>query len=279
MKQAYGDSQTRPVAGSRTCLRYDALVEDLRRLGVRQGQNLLVHTSLQTLGWVEGGAASVVAALREVLGPHGTIVVPTSTADNSNSSRTHLAGVQGMSRRHRRDFLREMPPFNRELSPSTGMGAVAEHVRTSPGAVRSAHPQTSFAAIGPLARHFMDDHAMDCHLGERSPLARLHSVNAHILMLGVGYDSCTALHLAEYRYTMNPPTRRYRCVIERAGQATWWSYQDVVLDDRDFTALGKALDDTPYVVRGAVGAADSRLLPLAQTVDFAAEWLAVQRNP
>ena len=74
--------------------------------------------------------------------------------------------------------------------------------------MRSAHPQTSFAALGPKARELMNDHAVDCHLGECSPLGRLYEEGAWILLLGVGYATCSAFHLAEYRYTPNPPTRR-----------------------------------------------------------------------
>jgi aminoglycoside 3-N-acetyltransferase len=157
------------------------------------------------------------------------------------------------------------------------MGALAEHVRTAPGARRSAHPQTSFAALGPAAGRITGGHAAGCHLGEHSPLARLYETGADILLLGVGYESCTAFHLAEYRYTDVPPTRRYRCVIEQDGRPAWWSYQDVDLDDGDFSELGEALERSRPVRTGRVGAAEARLIPLRTAVDFAVDWLAVHR--
>jgi aminoglycoside 3-N-acetyltransferase len=256
----------------------DDVAGGLRALGLGAGETLLVHASMRRVGRIDGGVAALAGALADVLGPDGTIVVPTATADNSDTSRVHLARTEAMTAAQRRRYLDAMPAFDPARTPSTGMGIFAEHIRLSAGALRSRHPQMSFAALGRQAKVVIDGHAMDCHLGEESPLARMYDLDARILMLGTGYDTCTALHLAEYRYTADPPTRDYRCVIEQRGESRWWTYQDVVLDDRDFPALGAAFDRTPYVRRGRVGSADARLVSLRQLVDFAAGWLAATRK-
>ncbi|WP_240809995.1 aminoglycoside N(3)-acetyltransferase [Actinomadura sp. WMMA1423] len=266
-------SEDHPAAVGRA-----ALADDLRALGVRPGSAVLVHASLRSVGPVEGGAATVAGALGEVLGPEGTIVVPTATAENSDSSRAYLERTRGMSSAERERFNRSMPAFDLASTPSTGMGVLAEHIRTSPGACRSGHPQTSFAALGAEAAHMTAAHAPDCHYGERSPLAKLYEAEADILLIGVGYDRCTALHLAEYRYRPAPPTRTYRCVIERGGRPVWWEYEDVVLDDGDFAALGRALDRTRHVVKGRVGRAGSCRVPVRAAVEFACAWLADTRG-
>jgi aminoglycoside 3-N-acetyltransferase len=259
-----------------------SLAADLHALGIEPGESILVHASLRAIGGtagVQGGASAVAGALSDVLGPQGTIVVYTATMDNSRTSHTHLASVWGMSKARRRRHRRQkMPGYDKKTTRSTGMGVLAEQVRTSRGAKRSAHPQTSFAAIGPAATQLVEGHAPDCHLGERSPLARLYDAGARILLLGVGYDRCTALHLAEYRYTTDPPTRLYRCVIIRDGKSKWWSYQDVVLDDRDFAAIGSVVDQQRYVMKGLVGCADSRLIPMREAVNLATGWLAATRK-
>ncbi|WP_433225038.1 aminoglycoside N(3)-acetyltransferase [Microtetraspora malaysiensis] len=256
----------------------DRLHRDLRSLGVRAGRTLLVHASLRSIGPVPGGAASVVAVLRDVLGPAGTLVVPTGTADNSDTSPLHLRAIQGMTSEEVARFRAAMPAFDPDTTPSTGMGRIAEEVRTTPGAVRSAHPQTSFAAVGRLASSLMGGHAPDCHLGESSPLARLYEAGASVLLLGVGFDRCTAFHLAEYRYTATPPRRLYRCVVNFGRGQQWWEYEDVVLDDSDMDRLGADFDSTGTVRHGRVGRAHAFLFPMAAAVDFAAEWFFRHRS-
>jgi aminoglycoside 3-N-acetyltransferase len=255
----------------------ESLARDLRSLGVTPGRTLLVHASLRQIGWVSGGADDVVAALRQVLGRDATLVVPTSTADNSDTTRVYQARTAGMTADEIKRYRDGMQPFTLER-PSVGMGRIAECVRTAPGAVRSEHPQTSFAALGPQAEMLMTGHRLDCHLGESSPLARLYEAEAWVLLMGVGYDACTCFHLAEYRYTPSPPRQDYGCVIDDEGRRQWWRYEDVVLDDRDFAVLGAAFDQTGHVIRGHVGQAQCLLTPITAAVDFATEWLQEHRT-
>jgi aminoglycoside 3-N-acetyltransferase len=254
-----------------------SLAADLRRLGLQAGDVVLVHAATRRIGPVPGGAAGVAAALADVIGTEGTLVVPTHTAANSDTSSLHLAQIAGLTPRQIWRFRARMPPFDPVTTPSTGMGRLAEHVRTSPGAIRSAHPQTSFAALGPLADKLMSGHRLSCHLGEFSPLARLYEVDARILLLGVGYDVCTAFHLAEYRYRASPPRREYRCVVAEGGRRRWCRYEDVVLDDRDFGQIGADLEQAGVAATERVGAAECRLLSLAPAVDFAVAWLRRHR--
>ena len=72
----------------------EGLVADLRALGVRRGQHLLVHSSLRSIGPVEGGVDAVLGALCEVAGPAATIVVPTHTSGNSRSSTVFRAATE-----------------------------------------------------------------------------------------------------------------------------------------------------------------------------------------
>ncbi|MEV7384481.1 AAC(3) family N-acetyltransferase [Streptomyces sp. NPDC091215] len=256
-----------------------ALRAGLEALGVRGGDTLLVHAAVRRTG---APPDLVLAALLELLGPHGTLVVPAFTAGNSDTSRTYRARTRGMTRRQRAAYRRHMPAFDPGSTPSEGMGALAEAVRRSPGAARSTHPQTSFAAVGRRAAELLAGHAEDCHLGERSPLARLYSAGAHVLLLGVGYDVCSAFHLAEYR-AEDTPWREYSCAVLRDGERHWISYKDIELDDGDFAALGAAFEAEdagragPVVRHGSLGGAGTRLFPLVTAVDFAGRWLAENR--
>lgn len=268
--------QSERVARHPETVTRERLAADLRALGVRPGQTLLVHASLRRIGWVRAGARTVVAALTDVLGPDGTLVASAGTPENSLTSRAFREQTKGLLPRHVSGYLERMLAFDPKVTP-TSAGAVAEAVRTTPGAVRSDHPQSSFAAIGGDAGELMAGHRVTCHLGEDSPLAKLYQRDASILLLGVGYRSCTAFHLAEYRYTKNPPMREYSCLVMEEGISRWMRYKDVVLDDHEFKSIGKDLEEKITVNIGTVGKAASRLLPLRHAVDFATDWLGEHR--
>lgn len=261
-----------------TVMTRERLAADLRVLGVRPGQTILVHASLRRMGWVDGGAPTVVAALREALGPRGTLVAGAGTPENSLTSRAHHAMTDGLTPAQAVGFRGRMPPFDPQRTP-TRNGAVAEAVRTTPGAARSDHPQSSFAAVGYRGRQLMSGHRLTCHYGEDSPLAKLYRQDASVLLIGVGFSVCTAFHLAEYRYAECPPRQTYSCVVRARGKRRWLTYQDVVLDDSEFEIIGKYFDEDARLPVGNVGDAPARLIRLRQAVDFAAQWMANYRFP
>lgn len=272
-------SQENPTESVHRLVTRERLVRDLGRLGVKPGQTLLVHASIRRIGLVDGGAQTVVTALRDAVGKAGNIVVPTGTAENSVTSRSHKALIAKMTEDEVRAFRRNMPGFYKDATPST-TGALGEALRTVTGAVRSDHPQSSFAAIGPEAEYLMADHHPDCHLGEYSPLAKLYKMAASVLLLGVGYNACSAFHLAEYRYIDSPPNRIYSCAVIKNGRTRWIGYIDVVLDDQDFGLIGQdlELEHEDLVKRRNVGNASSRLIPMVLAVDHAQNWMARHRT-
>lgn len=259
----------------------ETLVEDLGRLGVAEGDIVLMHSSLRRIGPVVGGAGSVVRALLDVLGPRGTLVAPTFTANNSNPSRWEHTGVGSVPADRWPGIRASMPPFDPETTPSFKVGVITETIRTWPGAIRSAHPQTSFAAIGAAAEELMAAHPNDCHLGPESPLGALARSNAKILLLGVSFAICTAFHLAEYLVGFIPQ-RDYECVIKYRGGRQWYRYRDVCLDDSDFERLGRDFEGSragTCVRQGPVGDAPGRLFSMPDAVDFARAWMSDNRSP
>ncbi|MFG1669407.1 aminoglycoside N(3)-acetyltransferase [Streptomyces sp. Y7] len=257
-----------------------SLAEDLVTLGLRPGATVLAHASLRRVGF---GPDMALDALRDVLGPEGTLVVPTFTAGNSDTSPAYRDRIRNMTTDQIKALHKEMPPFDPDRTPSEGMGQLAEAVRRTEGRVRSTHPQTSFAAVGARAEELLAGHDGACHLGESSPLGRLYEAGAQVLLMGVGFEVCSAFHLAEYRVP-DPPRRRYRCVVGQGGVGRWIGYEDVDLDDRDFGALGAdfekgdAARPDPVVHGGRVGDAYARLFPLDEAVDFATQWLSGNRS-
>jgi len=150
--------------------------EDLARLGVSQGMLLTVHSSLSSIGHVEGGAEAVIDAFLAVLGPSGTLMAPTFTYCFKNENGS--------------------PVFDPENTPSL-TGRISETLRRRPGSVRSLHPTHSVAALGPLAEKLTSGHMSSTPFGLNSPFHHLAKNDGWILLLGCGHDTNSFIHVIE----------------------------------------------------------------------------------
>jgi len=254
----------------------ESLARDLAALGVRPGMVLLVHSSLSALGWVVGGAPAVVETLTQALGPDGTLVMPTHSSDLSDPAGWVAPPVPAAWHAHLRQH---MPAFDMATTTTWTMGAIPESFRTHPGVLRSAHPRQSFAARGKQAHAITADHALDCAMGERSPLARLYDLDGRVLLLGVGHDRNTSLHLAEHRATFAAKKSvPFGSPILLDGARRWLVVEDLDFDDSDFADIGDAFErETGEVTVGQVGYGTGRLMRQRALVDFGANWMTANR--
>lgn len=222
------------------------LVDDLRALGLQDGDVVLVHSSLSGLGWVEGGAATVIDALVEAVGPGGTVLFPTLTGTEQDGP--------------------EHPPTIELARTPCWTGMIPETARRRPEAVRSVHPTHSVSAIGARADAYATGHeASRTPCDARSPYARLMDEGGKILLLGgVTHESNTTLHaleeMAEVPYHLQdeetdgivilPDGRR---VVVRTLLHLWrW--------EREFTKVGPYLEQAGVSITGPVGASASTLV-------------------
>jgi aminoglycoside 3-N-acetyltransferase len=265
--------ERRSIEASEAPITDERLAADLRALGVRPGGVLLVHASVTALGWVCGGAQAVALALRTALGPEGTLVVPTHSNNNSDPSEW---GNPPVPEAWWPVIRAEMPAYDAAVTPSL-LGALTNVVRTWPGALRSAHPHYSFAALGPAAAEVTDGHELTSGLGERSPLARVHDLDGDILLLGVGHESNTSMHLAEYRVARPRFAANGAAVATPSGRE-WATWEDVLPDEDDFAAIGDAFDATGAVRVGPTGIGKSRLMNQRELVAFTVRWMDEHRS-
>ena len=229
----------------------ERLARDLRDLGITSGATLMVHSSLSAIGWVEGGASAVVRALIEALGEDGTLAMPAATPQCAVPEPVTV--------------------FEAEKTP-TKMGAIAEAFRTWPRTLRSSHPLDSVCARGPLAAELTSVHPLAFSEGPGTPFGRIHDWDGTILLLGVGFNRCTALHYAE---TVSKKRRTAATRFPRIenGETAWLEVLNVADDnDRHFPIIGERYVAAGRAVYGNVGEAASSLFPMRDLVDFAVDY-------
>ena len=267
-------SETNAIGKANAPRTRQSLAADLRLLGLEAGVTVLVHSSLSSLGWVSGGPVAVVQALMDVLTPSSTLVMPTHSGDLSDPARWENPPVPQSWWQTIRDT---MPAFDPRYTPTRGMGSIVETFRKWPGVLRSAHPAMSFAAWGRHAQLITAGHDLDYPLGEASPLARIYDLDGWVLLLGVGYDSNTSYHLAEYRAPGAEPDILGAPVLVE-GQRQWVEYKDIDIDSQIFPDIGAKMEEVVPLSLGQVGSAQSRYFRQRAAVDFAQEWLAQHRR-
>lgn len=245
------------------------LARQLAELDLAAGDAVLVHAGLRSVGPIVGGPDALIGALRDAVGPDGTVLAYCDWQLDEALGDPIL-----------RDHV---PPFDAASSRSIrDNGAFPELLRTTPGARRSASPGASCAALGGRAEWFVADHALDYGYGPQSPFGRLVAAGGKVLMLGAPLDTMTLLHHAEHLAAI-PGKRvlRYGAPILVDGRKVWRSFEEFdtgipivegLSDDyfedvvEDFLATGRGR-------RGLVGRAPSVLVEARPVVEFAVDWL------
>ncbi len=151
------------------------LVCDLKNLGIKKGDTILMHSSLKGLN-TNITPKEIIDSVLEALGEEGTLIMP------AFSYKT---------------VYDEDPNFDVRQSKSC-IGAIPEYFRTNYDVIRSLHPTHSVCAIGKNAKEITSKHHEDTTpVGKNSPIAKLSEFNGKILMLGCGLRSSTFMHGVE----------------------------------------------------------------------------------
>lgn len=258
-----------------TPVTYADLLSFFGSCGIRRGETLIVHSSLKAAGWIVGGPEVVMRALLDTVGPEGTVIMPAQTWKNLDPS----TGVHWEQPEEWWPLIRDSwPAYDPATTPSIGMGLLAETLRTWPGAVRSAHPARSFAAVGRHASYLTADHDLHNIFGEGSPLAKLYELDGRILLFGVGHDKNTSLHLAEMRASFPKTMTTEHSAIMTDGKRVWTPYETPAVDDSDFVELGTEFEKEHDVPAHRIGSAEVRLIRQREMVDWAVGWMNRHRT-
>ena len=166
---------------SENAISKEDLIKDLRAIGIKEGDILLVHSSLSKIGFLDEGPKTLVDAILEVIGPEGNLLMPTSPNNV-----------------YQLNYIRNTPFFDVLNSPSK-TGAITEYFRTMPGVVRSLCPTEPVSAIGPRAEEFTKDHFNQLTpYNENSPFYKVSENGGKILYIGVTLSMAgTNLHTLE----------------------------------------------------------------------------------
>ncbi len=238
----------------------DTLIEEFRAIGVEAGDALLVHSSYNSFGGVEGGPQTVIDALLHVLGAEGTLIMPTFNFD----------------------FCKGEPWDVRE-TPSH-MGIITELVRKDPRSRRVFHPIYSFAIIGAQAE-FLTRERYKSSYERNSLFGRLRALDGKIMVVGLSYnDSMTFFHHVEelegvdYRYLKTFTG----LVTDEDGNTYEDSFQMLARDieqgvETMVDPMGELAEERGLIKAWQIGEADVKLMKANEIYEFTAREMRV--NP
>lgn len=231
--------------GKRETVSRKRLAGDFRALGIEPGNWVAVHSSLKSIGWVQGGPATVIEALRDVIGEQGGIMIPLF-----NIPRGQLLDLSVVQ---------------------SYLGLLPETFRTYPGVFRSANPTHSVGILGPRAREIAEAHRHATYIGRGSPWDHLARLDGRVLHIGCDWSTSSVLHLAELLagvpYLDVPYPGWENGVVGRHtdGSIIRGFPREVPGDSSQFVLVQREMEQRGMLITGKVGAADA---VLARAVDM-----------
>ncbi|HOJ09992.1 MAG TPA: AAC(3) family N-acetyltransferase [Clostridiales bacterium] len=244
------------------------IINGLRKLGLSDGDHVMVHSSLKSFGYVEGGANTVIDAVLETIGSDGTMLLPTNV-------------FQGSVTVFLRDKIRDNKGIDLRVEKSM-TGIITETLRNRANSLRSIHPSHPVAAIGKKAEELLSEHHIgDSPAGKKSPYGKLAELDkGKILLLGVTNSRNTSIHTAEEYYSSyifigeTFDTK----VIALDGKTHHVNVKGYCVNTpRDFTALDDELINKSIMSRGLIGNSIAALINSKDLLSFMRE--EIGKNP
>jgi aminoglycoside 3-N-acetyltransferase len=250
------------------------LARDFRALGVVEGDLVMLHASVRSVGEVAGGPDQIHLALRDALGASGTLMMYVGCPNYFDD-----VGRGVLTPEQETEVLQKQPPFDPLTTRSArSHGILAEFFRTFPGTGVTNHV-ARFAAAGAQASDLLERQPWNFPYGAGSPLDRFRSLRGKILLLGSDHDEVTFLHHVEHMADFpDKKISRYKVPWEEGGRVVWRDVEEVNTagdgahanwPDRFFAQIVDAYLESRGNRGGPVGNALSYLIPASELYGFA----------
>jgi aminoglycoside 3-N-acetyltransferase len=252
----------------------EQLAKDVRRLGVRANDILMLHASVRAVGEVAGGPDQIHLALKDALTSDGTLIMYASCPSYYDE-----VGRGNLTKEQEREVLEKLPAFDPLTARAArDNGALVEFLRTYPGSRVNQHV-ARFVVWGKQADYLVSDQPWNYAFGVHSPLDRFLGLDGKILLLGSDHDAVTFLHYVEHVAEI-PGKRvaRFQVPIEEAGRRVWRDTEEFDTSgegvhanwpDRFFAKIVDAYLTETGNQGGRVGDAMSYILPARGLLNFA----------
>jgi len=231
------------------------IITRLSELGLKSGDNIIVHSSLSSFGYVEGGASTVIDALMELLTDNGTLVMPSFNHGEAYDN----GGI-----------------FDIRTTPTTN-GVIPDTFWRRPDVLRSMNPTHAFAAWGKNAERYTANHHLVDSMGEDSPVGLLWKDGGLCLLLGVDYRSNTFHHFVETHTGASCISKRGEIYPVRfddgsEGTAHTWGWREKNCPITDGVRYADFMK--PYHKQVKIGNAVATLYSLADGYGVIAQFLS-----
>jgi aminoglycoside 3-N-acetyltransferase len=238
----------------------EELTEGFRKLGLRDGDSVMMHASLESFGIVEGGAAMLLHRLLGPIGKKGTLMMPafTSVTTHGNSHDNYTkpgCWCEGKEERH--------IPFIPELQPDKNIGVVAHRLCSWPASRRSRHPRYSFVAVGNRSRELIHEHPL---MDPLLPIKKMLAYHPFVLMAGVGFEPVISIQIAQEQRTPLKFSKARALTVNSRGQ-DWVEILEMGCSN-GFDKIKPHLS-RKYVKETSIGLANIQLYPMEKIVDCA----------
>jgi aminoglycoside 3-N-acetyltransferase len=187
----------------------------------------MVHASVRAVGPVAGGPDQIHLAIKDAIGPEGTMLMYASAPDGYDEVGRGMLPPDVEA-----ELLEKLPPFDAETARSArDNGALVEMLRTYPGARVNDHV-ARFVAWGKHAEHLFAEQPWNYAFGSGSALERFVQLDGRILLLGSDHDAVTFLHYAEHvgDFPGKRVVRYLVPVLERRGRV-WRAMEEFDTSD------------------------------------------------